>query len=89
MMSLFQGSLRVHPVLAVNGSRWCRSSVVGGDSSVGHRCGSGCRTGPGLSVESGHQLAVSGPRRVELVFAFCQLTALLCGVLFQLSDAPV
>jgi hypothetical protein len=41
-----------------------------------------------VSVESGHELAVGGPCRVEFVFAFCQLTALLCGVLFQLMDAP-
>ena len=40
-------------------------------------------------VKPGHELAVGGPCRVELVVAFCELPALLCGVLFQLGDAAV
>jgi len=75
--------------VAVSRSRLRRSSVVGRDSSVGNRCGlvtAPVRVG---TVELGHEFAVGGSRRVEFVVAVCELTALLCGVLFQLGDAPL
>jgi hypothetical protein len=75
--------------VAVSRSRLRRSSVVGRDSSVGNRCGlvtAPVRVG---TVELGHDFAVGGSRRVEFVVAVCELTALLCGVLFQLGDAPL
>jgi hypothetical protein len=40
-------------------------------------------------VQPGHELAVGGPCRVELVVAFEELPALFRGVLFQLGDAAV